>query len=176
MIFFQKKENSKEYEENHSEVSIHWKLKNKYIPDVYGYYSINRMGACIAMEYSPYRDLEYFRRNILRKPFFSETLLCYISYHVLNAILYLHQNKIIHMDVKISNILIDDYLNIKLTDFSVSMNYRHCQKEIHLNNSGTPPYKSPEVMEEKTILVEEASKIDIFSFGIVLFTLGLCQL
>ena len=77
------------------------------------------------------------------------------------------------MDVKIGNILIDDYLNVKLCDFSVSINYKSCDKSIILDNNGTIPYKSPEVMEGKRIQVDEASKIDIFSFGVVLFTLGL---
>ena len=161
------------FQEDHSEAEIHWKLKNKNIPDLYGYYSVHNIGSCIAMEYSAYRDLGYFRKNILKKHIFSETLLCYISSQALNAILYLHQNKIIHMDVKIGNILIDDYLNVKLCDFSVSINYKSCDKSIILDNNGTIPYKSPEVMEGKRIQVDEASKIDIFSFGVVLFTLGL---
>ena len=165
---------NKEYNEDHSEILIHWKLKNKNIPEVYGYYSIYNIGVSIAMEFFPYRDLSYFKKNILKKHTFSETLLCYISSQVLNAILYLHQNRIIHMDVKINNILIDDYLNIKLCDFSVSFDYKSCGKNIELNNNGTIPYKSPEVMEERTISVEEASKIDVFSFGVVLFTLALC--
>ena len=163
----------KEYIEDHSEISIHWKLKNKNIPEIYGYYSVKNMGVSIAMKFFQYRDLSYFKKNILKKHIFSETLLCYISSQVLNAILYLHQNRIIHMDVKISNILIDDYLNIKLGDFSVSFDYKSCEKNIELINNGTIPYKSPEVMEERTIPMEEASKIDVFSFGVALFTLAL---
>ena len=60
----------KEYEEDHSEILIHYKLKNRYIPDVYGYYSIKDRGVCIAMEHSQYNDLSYFRKNILKKIFF----------------------------------------------------------------------------------------------------------
>ena len=120
----------KEYVEDYSEVMIHYKLKTRYIPDVYGYYSIKDRGFCIAMEHSQYNDLSYFRKNILKKNNFSETLLCYIASQVLNAILYLHQNKIIHMDIKIGNILIDDYLNVKLADFSVSYNYKSCENYI----------------------------------------------
>ena len=60
----------KEYEEDYSEVMIHYKLKTRYIPDVYGYYSIKDRGFCIAMEHSQYNDLSYFRKNILKKIFF----------------------------------------------------------------------------------------------------------
>ena len=163
------------YIEDHSEITIHYKLKNKNIPNIYGYYSIKDRGVCIAMEYSQYGDLSNFRKNVLKKHIFSETLLCYIASQVLNAILYLHQNKIIHMDIKVQNILIDDYLNVTLTDFSVSMSYKSCEKYIYLLNNGTIRYKSPEVLEEKIINVEDASKIDIFSFGIVIYVLGLCD-
>ena len=165
----------KEYIEDHSEIEIHYKLRSRYIPDIYGYYSIKDRGVCIAMEFSQYGDLSSFKKNILKKHIFSETLLCYIASQVLNGILYLHQNKIIHMDIKVANILIDDYLNVKLADFSVSYNYKLCKKYINLVNNGTIRYKSPEVMEEKIIDVKDASKVDIFSFGIVLYVLGLCD-
>ena len=180
IIFFEKnekfrKDNShsqKEYIENHSEIEFHHKLKNKNIPDIYGYYSIKDRGTCIAMEYFKYGDLSNFKKNILKKNIFSETLLCYISSQVLNAILYLHQNKIIHMDIKEQNILIDDYLNIKLSDFSVSYDYKSYDKKIKLSNNGTKCCRSPEVLEEKIIRVEDASKIDIYSFGVVLYILS----
>lgn len=172
----QKQQNAqKEYIEDYSEISIHWKLKNKNIPEFYGYYSIYNIGVSKVMEFFPYRDLSYFKKNILKKRTLSETLLCYISSQVLNAILYLHQNRIIHMNVKISNILVDEFLNMKLGDFSVSFDYKSCKNNIKLKNNGTIPYKSPEVMEERTIPVEEASKIDVYSFGVTLFTLALCS-
>ena len=173
--FREKNQKKLKYIEDHSEITFHYKLKNKNIPNIYGYYSIKDRGVCIAMEYSQYGDLSNFKKNVLKKHIFSETLLCYIASQVLNAILYLHQNKIIHMDIKIQNILIDDYLNVNLTDFSVSMNYKSCEKYIYLLNNGTTRYKSPEVLEEKIIKVEDASKIDIFSFGIVIYVLGLCD-
>ena len=173
--FREKNQKKLKYIEDHSEITFHYKLKNKNIPNIYGYYSIKDRGVCIAMEYSQYGDLSNFKKNVLKKHIFSETLLCYIASQVLNAILYLHQNKIIHMDIKVQNILIDDYLNVTLTDFSVSMNYKSCKKYIYLLNNGTIRYKSPEVLEEKIINVEDASKIDIFSFGIVIYVLGLCD-
>ena len=37
------------------------------------------------------------------------------------------------MDIKIGNILIDDYLNVKLADFSISYSYKSCEHYIKLD-------------------------------------------
>ena len=53
----------------------------------------------------------------------------YILGGICQAVLYIHtHNKIIHMDIKKQNIIIDDYVNIKLTDFSVSLCYKDMKK------------------------------------------------
>ena len=157
--------------EDIAEISIHAKLKHKNIPNVYGYYKINN-GSCIAMEHIKYGDLSNFKKTYLKKKCLSESLICYLSYQILDAILYLHMNKIIHLDIKPQNILIDDFLNVKLTDFSISYNYKSSKKDIILPKAGTCYYISPEVLNEKKIKVSEASKIDIYSFGVLLYVLA----
>lgn len=163
-----------EYIEDHSEIAIHHKLKHKNITDIYGYFPI-KGGSCIAMEYCKHGDLENFKKKIIKKSYFSETLSCYLSFQILEAILYLHQNKIIHMDIKPQNILIDEYLNVKLSDFSIGLDYKNCTKNIPISRQGTFYFISPEVIDNKEIKVEEASKIDIFSFGITLYFMAFCN-
>jgi len=163
-----------EYIEDHSEITIHHKLKHKNITDVYGYFPI-KGGSCIAMEHCKHGDLENFKRTIIKKSYFSETLSCYLSFQILEAILYLHKNKIIHMDIKPQNILIDEYLNVKLSDFSISLDYKNSTKNIPLSTQGTFYFISPEAIDNKEIKVEEASKIDVFSFGIKLYYMAFCS-
>lgn len=43
----------------------------------------------------------------------------YIAYQILQAISYLHKSKLIHRDVKPSNILIDTNCDIKICDFGL---------------------------------------------------------
>lgn len=43
----------------------------------------------------------------------------YIAYQILQAINYLHKSKLIHRDVKPSNILIDTNCDIKVCDFGL---------------------------------------------------------
>ena len=161
----------KKKSEDHSEILIHKKLKHNNIPDIYGYYKIEG-GSCIAMEFSKFGDLENFKKTIIKKTYLSETLLCYFAYQILEAISYLHINKIIHMDIKKQNILVDEFLNVRLTDFSVSLNYKECKDKIVLPRNGTCYYISPEVLNEEEIDVEDASKIDIYSFGVLLYVLA----
>ena len=141
----EKKTKEKKHDKNkHAEISIHGALKYKNIPEVYGYYKIQEY-SCIAMDYSKYGDIENFKRKVLKRSSLSETFVCYIAGGILEALYYLHvNNKIIHMDIKQQNILIDDFLTIKLTDYSVSINYKKAK----------------------------ASKIDIYSLGVLLYLLA----
>ena len=171
----EKRKNKEKNELNrkHLEISIHGKLIHKNIPKIFGYYKIHD-SSCILMEYDMYGDLENFKRKIIKRAALSESLICYIGAQILEAISYLHKNKIIHMDIKQQNILIDDFLSVKLTDFSISINYKNL-KTISLPLMGTCYYISPETLEERTINTEDASKIDIYSFGVLLYVLAFCD-
>ena len=170
------KENSQRNDEKKGimEIFLHSKLKFKNIPDIYGYYKIQG-GTCIAMEYEKFGDLQNFKYNLLKKKTFSESLLSYLSHEILDAISFIHRNKIMHMDIKPENILIDEFLNVKLTDFSISFKYSSFNKYIQLPRLGTSYFMSPEVLNNEKILVEEASKIDIYSFGVLLYKLAFCD-
>ena len=161
------KKNRKERNQ-HLEISIHGMLKFKHIPEIFGYYKILD-NSCIVMEYTKYGDIENFKRTVLKRSSLSETLILYIAGGILEALKYIHiKKKIIHMDIKQQNVLIDDFLVIKLTDFSVSINYKN-KDYINLPMVGTCYYMSPEVLNRKTISAKEASKIDIYSLGVLLY-------
>ena len=154
------------------EISIHGKLKHKHIPIVFNYCKILN-SSCILMEFTKYGDLDNFKRNIIKRSCLSESLICYLAGGILDALYYIHvNNKIIHMDIKQQNFLIDDFLMVKLTDFSVSINYKLAKNYINLPLVGTSFYMSPEVLNKKRISVAEASKIDIYSFGVLLYYLA----
>jgi serine/threonine protein kinase len=156
----------------HMEISIHGMLKYKHIPEIYGYYKIEN-SSCIAMEFNKYGDLENFKKKVLKRASLSETLVLYIAGGIIEALNYIHtNNKIIHMDIKQQNVLIDDFLTVKLTDFSVSINYKKIKEYIDLPMVGTCYYMSPEVLNKRRISVNEASKIDIYSLGVLLYLLA----
>ena len=159
---------------SHQEIMIHGLLKHKNIPQIYGYYKIGD-NSCIAMEYSNYGDLENFKKRVIKRAPLSETLICYILGGLSEAVYYIHtHNKIIHMDIKQQNIVIDDYINVKLTDYSISINYRDTPY-INLPMIGTCYYMSPEVLRKETIPASDASKIDVYSIGVLLYLLAFCD-
>ena len=170
-----KKNNKPKKEINHQEIIIHGALKHKNIPQIYGYYKIGECNSCIAMEYSQYGDLENFKKKVIKRVPLSETFICYILGGICDAVYYMHtHNKIIHMDIKQQNIVVDDYINIKLTDYSISIDYKN-KDFINLPLIGTCYYMSPEVLRKETIPVEYASKIDVYSIGVLLYFLAFCD-
>ena len=166
----QEEKKDKNTQKKLKELYFQRKLHHKNITELYGFYEIKNC-SCIAMDYAKYRDLEYFQKKLIQKKYLSETLLAYITTQILEGLKFCHQCKIIHMDIKQQNILIDENLNIKLTDFSVSQSYEQYNNgdKFSLPLAGTSLYMSPEVLGKYKIDVEDCNKIDIFSLGILLY-------
>ncbi|XP_052308133.1 serine/threonine-protein kinase STY46 isoform X11 [Populus trichocarpa] len=78
---------------------------------------------------------------------------------------YLHQNNIIHRDLKGANLLMDENEVVKVADFGVAR--VKAQTGIMTAETGTYRWMAPEVIEHKPY----DHKADVFSFGIVLWEL-----
>ena len=158
--------------QKHKEVMIHKRFHHKNIPEIYGFYPVGEEYSCMVMEFNKYGDLDSFKRKVIKRACLSETLICYLAGGIIEGLLYLNKKKTIHMDIKQQNILIDDFLNVKVTDYSVSLFFGNEKEFIELPMVGTCCYMSPEVLERKRILISEASKIDVYSFGVLLYLLA----
>jgi len=90
--------------------------------------------------------------------------LCRIALGCLDALSYLHDNKIIHRDIKSENILLDGNWSPKLSDFGMARAVR--DKVAHaMTICGTDLYMSPELLFDE----EYTFSADMFPFGLVLF-------
>ncbi|KAJ8764236.1 hypothetical protein K2173_005976 [Erythroxylum novogranatense] len=78
---------------------------------------------------------------------------------------YLHQNNIIHRDLKTANLLMDENEVVKVADFGVAR--VQIQSGVMTAETGTYRWMAPEVIEHKPY----DQKADVFSFGIVLWEL-----
>jgi tRNA A-37 threonylcarbamoyl transferase component Bud32 len=95
----------------------------------------------------------------------SETEQISIAYEIAVAIKYLHSRKILHCDLKSSNILLDENFKVKIGDFGLSKLVSLLNESENKGRIGTPHWMAPEVMNKGTYL--EAS--DVFSYGMILW-------
>jgi mitogen-activated protein kinase kinase kinase 3 len=87
----------------------------------------------------------------------------------LHGLAYLHENNIIHRDIKGSNILVNDEGIVKLADFGASRKIAHLHGDMMMSMTvrGTPYFMAPEVFEQ-----QYSSKADIWAIGCVLFQMA----
>lgn len=160
-----------------NEIGIVNRLKNKNVVKCFGMKNIkdNKFEMdCLIMEYSKFGNLRQFQKNFIKKIYISESLLCYFSYLILKGLKYCHMSKIAHLDIKPLNIMIDETLNLKIIDFSISIDYRNIIK-LKLPKKGTKNYMSPEVLNSDVIDANDLEKVDLFSLGVMLYNLAFCS-
>lgn len=90
-----------------------------------------------------------------------------IAYEIALAIRYLHSRKILHCDLKSSNILLDENMKVKIGDFGLSKLVNIFNESENKGRLGTPHWMPPEVMNKGAYL--EAS--DVFSYGMIVWEL-----
>ncbi|KAM7490216.1 hypothetical protein LguiA_033137 [Lonicera macranthoides] len=121
----------------------------------------------LVYEYVPNKSLDYF----LFDPEKQEQLLWSIRYKIIGGIargmLYLHEDsrlRIIHRDLKASNILLDEKMNPKVSDFGMARTFGVDQTQGNTNRIvGTYGYMSPEYAMHGHFSVGS----DVFSFGVL---------
>ena len=91
---------------------------------------------------------------------FPEPLVCHYIVQVLMGLHYLHQQGVIHRDIKGANILSTKEGNIKLADFGVATKLTDSRRSDSV--VGTPYWMAPEIIE---MTGQQSSACDIWSVG-----------
>lgn len=90
---------------------------------------------------------------------------------VCEAVLYAHQNLVIHRDIKPGNILVQEDGTVKLLDFGIAKVFEDDENQKNLTRTGlrimTPEYASPEQVRGEPV----STATDIYSLGLILYQL-----
>ena len=91
---------------------------------------------------------------------------CYLQQLIL-AIKYMHHNKVIHRDLKLGNLFLNDKMEIKVGDFGLASKLEF-EGERRRTICGTPNYIAPEILDTKN---GHSYEVDIWSLGVIIYTL-----
>ncbi|KAK4725046.1 hypothetical protein R3W88_027825 [Solanum pinnatisectum] len=94
-----------------------------------------------------------------------------LALDVARGLSYLHSKKIVHRDVKSSNLVVDKEGRVKIIDFGVSRIEASCPINMTAQ-TGTIGYMAPEVL----IGLPYDHKCDVYSFGICLWEIYCCSI
>lgn len=91
---------------------------------------------------------------------------CYVL-QIMNGVKYLHQNKIIHRDLKLGNFFLSDKMELKVGDFGLAAKLEFDSEKRH-TVCGTPNYIAPEILENRS---GHSYEVDVWSIGVIIYTL-----
>ncbi|XP_027337533.1 G-type lectin S-receptor-like serine/threonine-protein kinase At1g67520 [Abrus precatorius] len=150
-----------------NEVMLIVKLQHTNLVRLLGF-CIDREERILVYEYMPNNSLNLYLFDSNKRNVLEWNVRRTIIEGVAQGLVYLHQYsrlKVIHRDLKASNILLDNELNPKISDFGMARILELTKTEEKTNRIvGTYGYMSPEYAMMGVI----STKVDVYSFGILL--------
>ncbi|XP_045073789.1 serine/threonine-protein kinase PLK1 isoform X2 [Coregonus clupeaformis] len=145
-----------------SEIAIHKSLDNPHIVGFHGFFEDDDF---------VYVVLEICRRRSLlelhkRRKAVTEPEARYYMMQLVKGCQYLHNNRVIHRDLKLGNIFLSDDMDVKIGDFGLATKIEF-DGERKKTLCGTPNYIAPEVLCKKG----HSFEVDVWSLGCILYTL-----
>eukprot|EP01029_Cantina_marsupialis_P032164 TRINITY_DN959_c0_g1_i1.p1 TRINITY_DN959_c0_g1~~TRINITY_DN959_c0_g1_i1.p1 ORF type:complete len:377 (+),score=92.92 TRINITY_DN959_c0_g1_i1:97-1227(+) len=121
---------------------------------------------CLVLEYCDNGNLHRLLKN--QKVEFNFQTMLKFALDIARGIHYLHSKEhIIQRDLKSRNVLVDKNMNMKIADFGLSRLVDKTGMQENMTACGTPAWTAPEIVRRQAY----DEKVDVYSFGIVLWEL-----
>ncbi|GBP13006.1 hypothetical protein EVAR_79340_1 [Eumeta japonica] len=119
---------------------------------------------------STYQRLRFFGKSMMelhkRRKAITEPETRFYMHQILLGVQYLHSKRIIHRDLKLGNLFLDDELHVKIGDFGLAARIEY-DGERKQTLCGTPNYIAPEILTKKG----HSFEVDVWSLGCIMYTL-----
>ncbi|KAM4051710.1 serine/threonine-protein kinase PLK2-like isoform 2-T2 [Anomaloglossus baeobatrachus] len=144
------------------EIELHSQLKHRNIVRFHHHFQDQKY-MYLMMEYCRHKSLAHILR--VRK-LLTEPEVRYYMKQILQGVQFLHQQGIIHRDLKLSNFFIAKNMVVKIGDLGLATTVEQCGK-LQGIICGTPNYLSPEVLAKDG----HSFKSDIWALGCIMYTM-----
>ncbi|XP_077428247.1 serine/threonine-protein kinase PLK1 [Vanacampus margaritifer] len=145
-----------------SEIAIHKSLEHPNIVGFRGFFEDEDF-VFVVLEICKRRSLLELHK---RRKAVTEPEARYYMMQLLKGVQYLHNNRIIHRDLKLGNIFLNDDMDVKIGDFGLATKIEF-DGERKKTLCGTPNYIAPEILSKKG----HSYEVDVWSLGCILYTL-----
>ena len=106
---------------------------------------------------------------IKRRKRLTEPETAFFMTQLLEATKYMHDQLVIHRDLKLGNLFLDRNMNIKVGDLGLATKLESAD-EIRKTICGTPNYIAPEVIQGDRAKRGHSFEVDIWSMGVIMYT------
>ncbi|XP_069545499.1 serine/threonine-protein kinase PLK1 [Brachyistius frenatus] len=145
-----------------SEIAIHKSIDHPNIVGFHGFFEDDDF-VFVVLEICRRRSLLELHK---RRKAVTEPEARYYMTQLLKGVHYLHNNRVIHRDLKLGNIFLNDDMEVKIGDFGLATKIEF-DGERKKTLCGTPNYIAPEVLCKKG----HSYEVDVWSLGCILYTL-----
>jgi len=153
---------SHQKEKMSQEIRLHKGVSHAHLVKLFSYFEDSNF-VYIVLELCRKRSLMELHK---RRKAVTEPESRYFVHQILLGCKYLHDNKIIHRDLKLGNVFLNDSMEVKIGDFGLATKVDYAG-ERKKTLCGTPNYIAPEVLGKKG----HSYEVDVWSIGCILYTL-----